>query len=53
MLASASTDPPAALTHAPLKRRPIPAVDIHGHLNGAKYVSTTTSLTYSWDTPVF
>ncbi len=24
------TDPPAALTHAPLKRRPIPAVNIHG-----------------------
>ena len=30
------TDPPAALTHAPLKRRPIPAVNIHGHLHGAE-----------------
>ena len=33
------TDPPAALTHAPLKRRPIPAVNIHGHLHGAEDVS--------------
>ncbi len=31
-----ATDPPAALTHAPLKRRPIPAVNIHGHLHGAR-----------------
>ena len=30
------TDPLAALTHAPLKRRPIPAVNIHGHLHGAE-----------------
>ena len=28
------TDPPAALTHAPLKHRPLPAVNIHGHLHG-------------------
>ena len=34
------TDPPAALTHAPLKRRPIPAVNIHGHLHGAEDVSS-------------
>ena len=27
------TDPPAALTHVPLRRRPIPAVNIHGHLH--------------------
>ena len=33
------TDPPAALTHAPLKRRPIPAVNIHGHLHGAEDIS--------------
>ena len=33
------TDPPAALTHAPLKRRPIPAVNIHGHLHGAGDIS--------------
>ena len=30
-----ATDPPAALTHMPLKRRPFPAVNIHGHLHGA------------------
>ena len=34
------TDPPSALTHAPLKRRPIPAVNIHGHLHGAEDVSS-------------
>ena len=34
------TDPAAALTHAPLKRRPIPAVNIHGHLHGADDVSS-------------
>ena len=34
------TNPPAALTHAPLKRRPIPAVNIHGHLHGADDVSS-------------
>ena len=26
-------DPPAALTHMPLRRRPIPAVNIHEHLH--------------------
>ena len=30
------TDPPAALTHLPLRRRPVPAVNIHGHLHGDK-----------------
>lgn len=33
------SDPPAALTHAPLRHRPIPAVNIHGHLHGAKDAS--------------
>ncbi len=33
------TDPPAALTHAPLKRRPITAGNIHAHLHGAEEVS--------------
>ena len=28
------TDPPAAVTHLPLRRRPVPAVNIHGHLHG-------------------
>ena len=28
------TEPPAALTHAPLKHRPLPAVNIHGHWHG-------------------
>lgn len=34
------TDPPAALTHAPLRRRPVPAVNIHVHLHGARNVSS-------------
>ena len=28
------TNPPAAVTHLPLRRRPVPAVNIHGHLHG-------------------
>ncbi len=28
------TDPPAAVTHLPLRRQPVPAVNIHGHLEG-------------------
>ena len=27
------TNPPAAVTHLPLRRRPVPAVNIHGHLH--------------------
>ena len=30
------SDPPAALTHAPLRHQPIPAINIHGHLHGAE-----------------
>ena len=30
-----STDPLLALTHLPLKRRPVPAVNVHGHIHGA------------------
>ena len=30
------TDPMLALTHLPLKRRPVPAWNVHGHIHGAE-----------------